>query len=117
MNINAQHSLASTLHLTPYLRVSQSIGNTPLMQFLSLPNGSKLYLKLEQFNPTGSAKIRMAKSMLDEAEASGQLKPGAGSLSQPPAIPVLVLHCLQLSVAIALPLLWITMRQKRKSAI
>lgn len=76
MNINAQHSLASTLHLTPYLRVSQSIGNTPLMQFLSLPNGSKLYLKLEQFNPTGSAKIRMAKSMLDEAEASGQLKPG-----------------------------------------
>lgn len=56
--------------------VSQIIGTTPLLELLRAPNGSRLLLKLEQFNPTGSAKVRMARQMVDEAEANGRLKPG-----------------------------------------
>ncbi|WDE09043.1 cysteine synthase family protein [Thalassomonas viridans] len=57
-------------------KLSQTIGNTPLVELIATSNGSRLLLKLEQFNPTGSAKIRMAKAMLDEAENQDLLKPG-----------------------------------------
>jgi cystathionine beta-synthase len=57
-------------------RVSQLIGNTPLLELMHTRFGSRLLLKLEQFNPTGSAKIRMARRMLDEAERRGLLRPG-----------------------------------------
>ncbi|GIZ51980.1 cysteine synthase family protein [Noviherbaspirillum aridicola] len=57
-------------------RVSQLIGNTPMLQLLSTRFGSRILLKLEQCNPTGSAKIRMARQMLDEAEQQGLLRPG-----------------------------------------
>lgn len=68
------HALASCgQNLT---KLSEIIGNTPLVELVSAANGSRLLLKLEQFNPTGSAKIRMAKAMLDDAEAQGLLKPG-----------------------------------------
>ncbi|MBQ4849491.1 cysteine synthase family protein [Pseudoalteromonas sp. MMG012] len=76
MIINTQENCTKNSATSAYRKVSQSIGNTPLMEFIVLPNGSRMYLKLEQFNPTGSAKIRMAKSMLDEAEQNGLLKPG-----------------------------------------
>ncbi|WP_281558072.1 cysteine synthase family protein [Thalassomonas sp. RHCl1] len=57
-------------------KLSQNIGNTPLVELIKTTDGSRLLLKLEQFNPTGSAKIRMAKAMLDEAQEQGLLKPG-----------------------------------------
>lgn len=57
-------------------KVSQIIGATPLLELVCAPNGSRVLLKLEQFNPTGSAKIRMAKQMIEDAEAAGRLKPG-----------------------------------------
>jgi len=54
------------------------VGNTPLveLQRLSPKPGVRLYAKLEGQNPTGSIKDRVAKAMLDAAEASGELMPG-----------------------------------------
>ncbi|MET9951757.1 cysteine synthase family protein [Streptomyces sp. NPDC006339] len=57
-------------------RVSDLIGYTPLFELCRTENGSRLLLKLEQFNPTGTAKIRMARAMVDAAEAAGELRPG-----------------------------------------
>jgi len=56
--------------------ISDLIGQTPLMELLCTRFGTRVLLKLEQFNPMGTAKIRMARQMLDEAEAQGHLKPG-----------------------------------------
>ena len=56
--------------------VSQLIGRTPLFELCRTDTGSRLLLKLEQFNPTGSAKVRMAEQMMIDAELSGQLRPG-----------------------------------------
>src|SRR5207253_6085536 len=54
------------------------VGNTPLVELKRLtPKPSvRLYAKLEGENPTGSIKDRVAKAMLDAAEASGELEPG-----------------------------------------
>lgn len=57
-------------------RVTDLVGNTPLFELCAAPDGARLLLKLEQFNPTGAAKIRMAISMIDDAEARGLLRPG-----------------------------------------
>jgi cystathionine beta-synthase len=57
-------------------RVSDLIGYTPLFELCRTENGSRLLLKLEQFNPTGSAKIRMARQMVLDAEERGELRPG-----------------------------------------
>lgn len=57
-------------------RVSDLIGGTPLFELAVTPTGSRLLLKLEQFNPTGAAKIRMARQMVLDAERRGQLRPG-----------------------------------------
>ena len=51
------------------------IANTPLVELRS-DNGVRIYAKLEGQNPTGSIKDRIAKAMLDAAEASGELEPG-----------------------------------------
>lgn len=56
--------------------VSDLIGRTPLLQLCGTGEGSRLLLKLEQFNPTGSAKIRMARQMVLDAERDGRLRPG-----------------------------------------
>lgn len=56
--------------------VSELVGRTPLLQLCRTSSGSRLLLKLEQFNPTGSAKIRMARSMVLAAERDGVLPPG-----------------------------------------
>ncbi|NER59882.1 cysteine synthase family protein [Pseudomonas sp. MAFF212428] len=58
------------------LRVSDLIGGSPLLELPVAPGSGRVLLKLEQFNPTGTAKIRMARQMVDEAEAQGKLKPG-----------------------------------------
>src|SRR5712691_4637886 len=54
------------------------IGNTPLVELTRLTpkEGVRIYAKLEGQNPTGSIKDRVAKSMIDAAEASGELQPG-----------------------------------------
>ncbi|WP_053849075.1 cysteine synthase family protein [Streptomyces sp. NRRL B-24085] len=57
-------------------RVSELIGHTPLFEVCRTDNGSRLLLKLEQFNPTGTAKIRMARQMVLDAEDRGLLRPG-----------------------------------------
>jgi cystathionine beta-synthase len=63
-------------------RVSELIGHTPLFELCSTESGSRLLLKLEQFNPTGSAKVRMAEQMITNAELRGQLRPG-GHIIEP----------------------------------
>ncbi|MFE4054790.1 cysteine synthase family protein [Streptomyces sp. NPDC059096] len=57
-------------------RMSDLIGYTPLLQLATTETGSRLLLKLEMFNPTGTAKIRMARAMIDAAEAAGELRTG-----------------------------------------
>ncbi|MFF5701440.1 cysteine synthase family protein [Streptomyces sp. NPDC012794] len=57
-------------------RVSDLIGRTPLLELAATGTGSRLLLKLEMFNPTGTAKIRMARAMVDAAERAGELRPG-----------------------------------------
>jgi [CysO sulfur-carrier protein]-thiocarboxylate-dependent cysteine synthase len=53
------------------------VGNTPLVELTRLaPEGVRLYAKLEGQNPTGSIKDRVAKSMIETAEAAGELEPG-----------------------------------------
>ena len=64
---------------TIYPSADQLIGNTPLLELTHIEKAlglkAKLVAKLEYFNPAGSVKDRIAKEMLDEAEASGKLKP------------------------------------------
>ncbi|MFE2036591.1 cysteine synthase family protein [Streptomyces scopuliridis] len=57
-------------------RVSDLIGRTPLLELATTETGSRLLLKLEMFNPTGTAKIRMARQMITDAEDRGELRPG-----------------------------------------
>ncbi|WP_040792087.1 PLP-dependent cysteine synthase family protein [Nocardia paucivorans] len=57
-------------------RVTDLIGRTPLFELAITTTGTRLLLKLEQFNPTGAAKIRMAREMVDDAEERGLLKDG-----------------------------------------
>ena len=54
------------------------IGNTPIVKLthIDLPDGVNLFAKLELFNPAGSVKDRVGKSMIEDAEQSGRLKPG-----------------------------------------
>ena len=57
--------------------VLELVGNTPLVELTRLsPEGVRLYAKLEGQNPTGSIKDRVAKAMIEAAEASGELEPG-----------------------------------------
>ena len=57
------------------------IGNTPLMELCNLERehrlGARVLAKLEQFNPAGSTKDRVARAMVDDAEQKGLLRPGA----------------------------------------
>lgn len=57
------------------------IGNTPLIEAVNLEKEynleAKLLFKLEYFNPAGSVKDRIAKAMIEDAEAKGQLKEGS----------------------------------------
>lgn len=55
---------------------SQLIGNRPLFELARTGSGGRLLLKMEQLNPTGSCKVRMAREMILAAERDGRLKPG-----------------------------------------
>lgn len=62
-----------------YGSILETIGNTPLVELKSFsPHpGVQIFAKLEGANPTGSIKDRIALKMVEEAEASGKLKPGS----------------------------------------
>lgn len=57
-------------------KVSDLIGRTPLLRLAVADGAGTVLLKLEQYNPTGTAKIRMARNMVDEAETMGLLTSG-----------------------------------------
>ncbi|MTH95803.1 PLP-dependent cysteine synthase family protein [Roseibium sp. RKSG952] len=61
---------------------SELIGDTPLYELARTGTDSRLLLKLEQCNPTGSCKVRMAREMVLAAERDGLLKPG-GEIVEP----------------------------------
>ena len=78
-----RHALSSAARrLSSHSEVTASgvlelVGNTPLVELTRLsPEGVRLYAKLEGQNPTGSIKDRVAKAMIEAAEASGELEPG-----------------------------------------
>ena len=64
-----------------YTSADQLIGKTPLLELTNIEKKegleAKLLGKLEYFNPAGSVKDRIAKAMIDDAEAKGVLKPGS----------------------------------------
>ena len=64
-----------------YTSADQLIGKTPLLELVHLEKElgleAAVLAKLEYFNPAGSVKDRVAKAMIDDAEASGKLKPGS----------------------------------------
>ena len=64
-----------------YKSVSELVGKTPLLQADGFAKkvgvGATIYAKLEYLNPTGSVKDRVAKAMIEDAEASGKLKKGS----------------------------------------
>ena len=69
-----------------YRSVSELTGHTPLMELRNIEDDNRLcarvLAKLEMFNPSGSAKDRVAKAMLDDAEAKGLLSAG-GTVIEP----------------------------------
>ncbi|MDO5376794.1 MAG: cysteine synthase A [Clostridia bacterium] len=64
-----------------YTSADQLIGKTPLLELVHIQREDGLQArilgKLEYFNPAGSVKDRIAKAMIDDAEATGKLKPGS----------------------------------------
>jgi len=64
-----------------YTSADQLIGKTPLLELMNIEKkcnlSARLLAKLEYFNPAGSVKDRVAKAMLDDAEATGKLNPNS----------------------------------------
>lgn len=64
-----------------YASVSELVGHTPLLELTHIEKEqgleAKILVKLEYLNPAGSVKDRIAKQMIEEAEAAGTLKPGS----------------------------------------
>lgn len=64
-----------------YKSADELIGRTPLLELTRIEKAyglkAKIYAKVELFNPSGSVKDRVAKSMIEDAEQSGKLRPGA----------------------------------------
>ena len=64
-----------------YKSVDELIGKTPLLELNNIEKElglkARVLAKLEYFNPAGSVKDRIAKAMIDDAEASGKLKQGS----------------------------------------
>ena len=64
-----------------YTSADQLIGHTPLLELKGIEKElglkARILAKLEYFNPAGSVKDRIAKAMIDEAEARGLLVPGS----------------------------------------
>lgn len=69
-----------------YSSLTELIGNTPLLEVKNIENSenltARILVKLEKFNPGGSAKDRIALAMIEDAERKGLLKPG-GTIIEP----------------------------------
>ena len=69
------------MNMKIYQSVTELVGKTPLLELTHHEQKNELkatiLAKLEYFNPAGSVKDRIAKAMIEDAEASGKLKPGA----------------------------------------
>ncbi len=67
--------------MSVYKSFTELVGGTPLLELVNLEKKlglrATVLAKLEYFNPAGSVKDRIAKAMIEDAEASGKLKPGA----------------------------------------
>lgn len=67
--------------MTVYKAISDLIGNTPLVELTHIEGkeglDSRVVAKVEFFNPAGSVKDRIAKKMIEDAEKTGKIKPGA----------------------------------------
>jgi len=61
-----------------YADIVRAIGNTPLVELkrISPKPGVRIWAKLESHNPTGSVKDRVARAMIEDAEAQGAIRPG-----------------------------------------
>jgi len=63
--------------MAKYDSILGTVGNTPVVRINKLaPNGVKLYVKVESFNPMGSVKDRLALGVIEDAERTGMLSPG-----------------------------------------
>ena len=75
-----------------YKNAAELVGNTPLLEVGNLEKElgleARILVKLEYFNPAGSAKDRIALSMIEDAEERGVLKPGAVILTMPETMSV-----------------------------
>ncbi|WP_134684139.1 cysteine synthase A [Brevibacillus migulae] len=69
-----------------YRNIKELIGNTPIVELtqFELPEGVRLFAKLETYNPGGSVKDRLGVELIRAAEENGQLKPG-GTIIEPTA--------------------------------
>ena len=71
-----------------YGSVDELIGRTPLLELANIERTeglrARVLAKLEYFNPAGSVKDRVAKSMLDAAEAAGEIRPTTDTPSSSP---------------------------------
>lgn len=69
-----------------YESMTELVGNTPLVEVKNIEKEkgikARILVKVEAFNPGGSVKDRIAKAMIDDAEASGKLRPG-GTIIEP----------------------------------
>ncbi|QUY62792.1 Cystathionine beta-synthase [Gulosibacter molinativorax] len=61
-----------------YSSITEVIGNTPLVELAALApkSGARILAKVEYLNPGGSVKDRIAGTILNAAEAAGELRPG-----------------------------------------
>ena len=59
--------------MTIHQNFTSLVGNTPMLELKNAPNACRLLAKIEGFNPAGSIKDRVAKAMIEAAEASGLL--------------------------------------------
>ncbi|MCI6530251.1 MAG: cysteine synthase A [Mesosutterella sp.] len=67
--------------MTVFTSIADLVGHTPVLELAGLEKKlglkAKIIAKLEAFNPAGSVKDRVAKAIIEDAEATGRLKPGA----------------------------------------
>src|SRR5512134_1357386 len=78
MKRSVEEEAAPALRARRAESVLDLIGQTPLLRLARyVPDGAELWAKLEFLNPGGSIKDRAALGMIDAAEASGKLRPGA----------------------------------------
>src|SRR5947209_12882126 len=63
--------------MAKFQNILETVGDTPVVRIGKLaPEGVNLYVKIEAFNPLGSVKDRLALGVIEEAERTGELKPG-----------------------------------------